>query len=387
MLASTPFFPSPGAEKLIRAILAAVILPAAAAIGFGWFGALDNIGRDALAFDPPTSGMYLAVDCNVTTAGIQDACTFPAGTTSVAVDVMLVNVDRTPVVPGDDLLAAFDFKLVASGWLSAVQPPGGLDPKNHNPDFNDGLNGDWTCMPDPIHDSDPDPAVAQSFLSCFSVDGHLVPEGAEVRLARVSYTTLGGGVTSLALDLSAAGSLRGLTWVSCPDEAVGQCFGAVVTVDSFDSDGDGVADEHDNCPTIFNPAQDDLDGDGLGDACDNDIDGDGLLNSVETNTGIFIDESDTGTDPMNPDTSGDGYSDGAKVALGKDPLHYCAIMRADVDHDGSVTILDLTIIASQFLLLVPPGSERLDQNADNSIDLLDLAMVGGRFLQEVTECP
>jgi hypothetical protein len=35
-----------------------------------------------------------------------------------------------------------------------------------------------------------------------------------------------------------------------------------------DADGDGVEEAADNCPGVFNPAQDDGDGDGLGDACD-----------------------------------------------------------------------------------------------------------------------
>ncbi len=53
-----------------------------------------------------------------------------------------------------------------------------------------------------------------------------------------------------------------------------------------DTDGDGIADDHDNCPAVANPAQIDSDGDGIGNLCDNclhvvnadqaDEDGDGV---------------------------------------------------------------------------------------------------------------
>ncbi len=41
-----------------------------------------------------------------------------------------------------------------------------------------------------------------------------------------------------------------------------------------DQDGDSILDGADNCPATRNPAQTDLDGDGTGDACDDDVDGD-----------------------------------------------------------------------------------------------------------------
>ena len=52
----------------------------------------------------------------------------------------------------------------------------------------------------------------------------------------------------------------------------------------------------------------------------NDADSDGLLNDVETNTGVFVSAEDTGTDPDNPDSDGDGWQDGDEVALGTSPL-------------------------------------------------------------------
>ena len=58
----------------------------------------------------------------------------------------------------------------------------------------------------------------------------------------------------------------------------------------------------DNCPLVGGDDQADLDGDGLGDACDPDIDGDGLTNAAE---------SARGTDPRKADTDGDGVGDAA----------------------------------------------------------------------------
>lgn len=57
---------------------------------------------------------------------------------------------------------------------------------------------------------------------------------------------------------------------------------AVVVTDAsgiIDSDGDGAEDLADNCPTVANADQADLDRDGIGNVCDPDRDGDGVTNS------------------------------------------------------------------------------------------------------------
>ena len=45
-----------------------------------------------------------------------------------------------------------------------------------------------------------------------------------------------------------------------------------------DIDADEILNASDNCPSIYNPNQVDTDADNIGNLCDTDIDGDGYLN-------------------------------------------------------------------------------------------------------------
>jgi hypothetical protein len=57
---------------------------------------------------------------------------------------------------------------------------------------------------------------------------------------------------------------------------------------NIDADGDGIQNANDNCPSDYNPGQEDTDGDGIGDICDT-LDGPFDLNgTVQTNDGMDI---------------------------------------------------------------------------------------------------
>jgi hypothetical protein len=75
--------------------------------------------------------------------------------------------------------------------------------------------------------------------------------------------------------------------------------------EDIDSDSDGFVDQLDNCPSTSNPQQDDLDGDGIGNACENDTDGDGIDNALDNcQAGLF-----GWTSSVSNDLDGDGCKD------------------------------------------------------------------------------
>lgn len=95
-----------------------------------------------------------------------------------------------------------------------------------------------------------------------------------------------------------------------------------------DTDGDGIADDVDNCVEVFNPDQRDTNNDGFGNICDPDIDNDGFI----TNFGdLLILRNLFFTTPASPDWNPD----------------------ADFNGDNTVNFIDLQIMRSFFF--GPPG--------------------------------
>jgi probable HAF family extracellular repeat protein len=54
-------------------------------------------------------------------------------------------------------------------------------------------------------------------------------------------------------------------------------------------------------------------------APETDTDGDGIADVHETDTGVYVSPTDTGTDPLDPDSDADGFADGLELAAGADP--------------------------------------------------------------------
>jgi hypothetical protein len=121
---------------------------------------------------------------------------------------------------------------------------------------------------------------------------------------------------------------------------------AIEGLSTTDSDQDGLLDIEDNCWEASNAGQANGDGDALGDVCD-DSDGDGLMDAVETQTGVYVSPSDTGTDPNQADTDGDLVPDGVEVAAGLDP---------NVANETTVPILSPVGLGALILLLAGFGA-------------------------------
>jgi len=118
-----------------------------------------------------------------------------------------------------------------------------------------------------------------------------------------------------------------------------------------DVDQDGVCDAVDLCPTDFDPTNGDLDADGIGDVCDPDADGDGILD----------DGDDSGVIGDNPCINGDLTlcDDNCEFTVNAD--------QADADSDGIGTLCDTddTVAGTVATDLDSDGDTVLDLAPDN----------------------
>lgn len=101
-------------------------------------------------------------------------------------------------------------------------------------------------------------------------------------------------------------------------------FSQHYTNPDLDTDFDGVPDYADNCPLISNLTQKDLDGDGAGDACDVDADGDGVIRTLdEDDLNLYV----------GPDLNQNGYYEMSVPRVHRaDPANYAPSIHDDPEN-------------------------------------------------------
>jgi len=152
--------------------------------------------------------------------------------------------------------------------------------------------------------------------------------------------------------------------VTAMSNVLSQCVNTNHAVVPGDRDWDGVPEDVDNCPGINNPDQSDVDGDGIGDICDVDMDGD--------SRGVTV-----GGVPA--------FTDAAEDYMGTDWRRDCGLdaWGPDFNGDWTVDIFDVADIKAHFNTAAgnPAYTPRDDLNADGYIQIVDLAIMKRFFFQ------
>jgi hypothetical protein len=223
---------------------------------------------------------------------------------------------------------------------------------SEEPPYFPGCAGVYPVFADAGDPASPSPLVPSTApiasLIGVPVDAFVPPAGsggdsfdlADVGLAAIRFVRIDGGAARFGLmglagfDLDAIAGLNSVETAGLPDtdgdgiaDAADACPSAADAAQA-DGDGDGVGDACDRCPGLASPDRLDRDADGVGDACDNcpgtpnpdqaDADGDGTGDAC----------TETPGEPE-PDADADGIPDARDVCVAvADPA------QADADGDG-----------------------------------------------------
>lgn len=226
-----------------------------------------------------------------------EMCYFEAGVTPISLD----NLDPTDHLfdywPEPYLVALLDGALVDRDMRTPLEL---FEEKNWYIQFFTGIPQSLSYISWEISDIEDIPVDYQLMLQ---VDAPYSSHSVDMRTtASVEFTTGGDGGET--------------TYVTFQ----------VIAIPELDSDGDTIPDDIDNCPTVYNPDQNDTDVDGIGNACDtcpndpeNDADADTVCGDVDNcpyvdNPGQ-IDVKPAGGDGIGDacqkDYDGDGINDNA----------------------------------------------------------------------------
>jgi hypothetical protein len=127
---------------------------------------------------------------------------------------------------------------------------------------------------------------------------------------------------------------------------------SAASFEPLDNDDDGITNSSDNCPLMSNADQLDTDGDGIGDVCDDEVDGDDITNSSD-NCPLM-----SNIDQL--DTDGDGIGD---------------VCDEDLDGDGITNSRDNCPVVSN-----PDQSDSLDNGVGDACGAIAVTTLPGSGL-------
>ncbi|MCB1690434.1 MAG: matrixin family metalloprotease [Halioglobus sp.] len=325
----------------------------------------DDIAGAAVRYDSDSDGVGFALDNCPATANASQSDVDADG----AGDACDADIDGDGVYNGTGVDASFGLDSLGNSYYSFAVGSNAYRAMS----FPVTFSGSLTTVTLPIYCTSGD-----LVLSIQGLNGSGKPNGSN--LASKQFASGAGVPTTYqgAVDyiFDSPASVSGGSSLAVIAQALGSCRWFVSSAGSY-SEGAGFFSANgsswgntvdypfsatitpsvlDNCPSVPNAAQPDLDGDSAGDACDSDIDGDGLSNDDET--GIYL------TDPYDADSDDDTYSDGEEVAAGSDPNDdesVPTVADGDINGDSVVDVADILLGQKILLGMVSPTAAQIQR--------------------------